>query len=63
MLNWYAFVDRFAHRISSLEKKALTEAKRLVNRSSHLSDDARLVAAVGGNVYPHANLARIGIDR
>jgi enoyl-CoA hydratase/carnithine racemase len=40
-----AFVDRFAHRIASFEKKALTEAKRLVNRSSLLPDDARLVAA------------------
>jgi hypothetical protein len=26
------FVDRFALRIASFEKKALTEAKRLVNR-------------------------------
>jgi len=39
------FVDRFARRIASFEKKALTEAKRLVNRSSRLPDDARLVAA------------------
>jgi enoyl-CoA hydratase/carnithine racemase len=30
------FVDRFARRIASFEKKALTEAKRLVNRSSLL---------------------------
>ena len=40
------FVARFAHRIASCEKKALTEAKRLVNRSSILPDDAHLVAAV-----------------
>ena len=39
------FVDRFARRIASFEKKALTEAKRLVNRSSILPDDARLAAA------------------
>ena len=39
------FVDRFARRIASFEKKALTEAKRLVNRSSLLPDDASLVAA------------------
>ena len=39
------FVDRFAHRIASFEKKALIEAKRLVNRSSLLPDDARLAAA------------------
>jgi enoyl-CoA hydratase/carnithine racemase len=39
------FVDKFARRIASFEKKALTEAKRLVNRSSRLPDDARLVAA------------------
>ena len=39
------FVDGFARRIASFEKKALTEAKRLVNRSSLLPDDASLVAA------------------
>ena len=39
------FVDRFARRIASFEKKALTEAKRLVNRSSRLPDDAHIVAA------------------
>jgi enoyl-CoA hydratase/carnithine racemase len=39
------FVDRFARRITSFEKKALTEAKRLVNRSSLLPDDAQLAAA------------------
>lgn len=39
------FVDRLAHRIASFEKKALTEAKRLVNRSSILPHDAHLVAA------------------
>jgi len=39
------FVDRFARRIASFEKKALIEAKRLVNRSSLLPDDARLAAA------------------
>src|SRR5215472_74384 len=39
------FVDRFARRIASFEKKALTEAKRLVNRSSRLPDDDRFVAA------------------
>jgi enoyl-CoA hydratase/carnithine racemase len=39
------FVDRFARRIASFEKKVLTEAKRLVNRSSVLPDDASLVAA------------------
>jgi hypothetical protein len=51
------FVDRFARRIASFEKKVLTEAKRLVNRSSLLPDDAHLVA-VGEDVSPHANLAR-----
>jgi enoyl-CoA hydratase/carnithine racemase len=40
------FVDRFARRIAFFEKKALTEAKRLVNRSSLLADDASLAAAV-----------------
>jgi enoyl-CoA hydratase/carnithine racemase len=39
------FLDRFARRIASFEKKALTGAKRLVNRSSLLPDDARLAAA------------------
>jgi enoyl-CoA hydratase/carnithine racemase len=39
------FVDRLARRIASFEKKALTEAKRLVNQSSILPDDAHLVAA------------------
>ena len=39
------FVDRFARRIASFEKKALTEAKRLVNRSSRLPDDAHIVVA------------------
>jgi enoyl-CoA hydratase/carnithine racemase len=39
------FVDRFARRIASFEKKALTEAKRLVNRSSRLPDDDRFAAA------------------
>ena len=39
------FVDKFARRIASFEKKALTEAKRLVNRSSSLPDDAHVVAA------------------
>jgi enoyl-CoA hydratase/carnithine racemase len=39
------FVDRFARRIASFEKKALTEAKRLVNRSSLLPGSAHLVAA------------------
>jgi enoyl-CoA hydratase/carnithine racemase len=39
------FVDKFARRIAFFEKKALTEAKRLVNRSSLLPDDARLAAA------------------
>lgn len=39
------FVDRFAPKIASFEKKALMEAKRLVNRSSLLPDDARLAAA------------------
>jgi enoyl-CoA hydratase/carnithine racemase len=39
------FVDRFARRIASFEKKALAEAKRLVNRSSLLPDDAHFVAA------------------
>jgi len=38
------FVDRFARRIASFEKKALTEAKRLVNRSSLIPDDTRLAA-------------------
>jgi enoyl-CoA hydratase/carnithine racemase len=39
------FVDRFARRVASFEKKALTEAKRLVNRSSRLPDDDRFAAA------------------
>jgi enoyl-CoA hydratase/carnithine racemase len=39
------FVDRFARRISSFDKEALTEAKKLVNRSSRLADDALLDAA------------------
>jgi hypothetical protein len=43
--NWMIFVDRFARRIASFDKKVLTEAKRLVNRSSPMPDDARLVAA------------------
>ena len=51
------FVDRFARRIASFEKKALIEAKRLVNRSSLLPDDAQSCCS-GGNVYPHANMAR-----
>ena len=45
------FVDRFARRIASFEKKALTEAKRLVNRSSLLPDDASLAAA--GETFIH----------
>jgi hypothetical protein len=45
------FVDRFSRRIASFEKKALTEAKRLVNRSSLLPDDASLVAA--GETFIH----------
>ena len=39
------FVDRFARRIASFEKKVLTEAKKLVNRSSLLPDDAYIAAA------------------
>lgn len=39
------FVDRFARRIASFDKKVLTEAKRLVNRMSRLPNDAQLVAA------------------
>lgn len=39
------FVDRFARRVSSFDKEALTEAKRQVNRASRLPDDAQLVAA------------------
>jgi hypothetical protein len=39
------FVDIFDRRISSFDKEALTEAKRLVNRASRLPDDAQLVAA------------------
>ena len=39
------FVDRFARRVSSFDKEALTEAKRQVNRASRLADDAQLVAA------------------
>jgi enoyl-CoA hydratase/carnithine racemase len=39
------FVDRFARRIASFERKALTEAKRLVNQSSLLPYDAHLLAA------------------
>lgn len=39
------FVDRFARRIASFDKEVLTEAKRLVNRTSRLPDDAQLVAA------------------
>src|SRR5690349_16050244 len=37
--------------IASFEKKAITEAKRLVNRSSLLPDDASLVAA--GETFIH----------
>jgi enoyl-CoA hydratase/carnithine racemase len=40
-----AFVDKFARRIASFDKEALTEAKRLVNRTSRLADDAQLAAA------------------
>jgi enoyl-CoA hydratase/carnithine racemase len=40
-----AFVDRFARRIASFDKEALTEAKRLINRASILPDDAQLAAA------------------
>jgi hypothetical protein len=36
---------RFARRISSFDKDALTEAKKLVNRSFRLADDALLDAA------------------
>jgi enoyl-CoA hydratase/carnithine racemase len=39
------FVDKFARRIAFFDKDALTEAKRLVNRASHLPDDSQLVAA------------------
>ena len=39
------FVDRFARRVSSFDKEALTEAKRLVNRAFRLPDDAELVDA------------------
>jgi enoyl-CoA hydratase/carnithine racemase len=39
------FVDRFARRISSFDKEALAEAKRLVNRASSLPDNEQLVAA------------------
>ena len=39
------FVDRFARRVSSFDKEALTEAKRLVNRGSLLVDDAQFIAA------------------
>jgi enoyl-CoA hydratase/carnithine racemase len=39
------FVDRYARRISSFDKEALTEAKRLVNRGCLLVDDAEFIAA------------------
>ena len=39
------FVDGFARRVASYEKKTLMEAKRLVNRSSILPDDAHFVSA------------------
>ena len=39
------FVDRFARRISSFDKEALTESKRLVNRASRLPDNEQLVDA------------------
>jgi enoyl-CoA hydratase/carnithine racemase len=39
------FVDRFARRIASFDKEVLIEAKRLVNRSSCLPDDAQIIAA------------------
>ena len=39
------FVDRFARRISSFDKEALTESKRLFNRASRLSDNEQLVDA------------------
>jgi enoyl-CoA hydratase/carnithine racemase len=39
------FVDRFARRVSSYDKEALAEAKRLVNRASSLPDNEQLVAA------------------
>ena len=39
------FVDRFARRVSSFDKEALTEAKRLINRASRLPDDAQLADA------------------
>jgi enoyl-CoA hydratase/carnithine racemase len=43
------FVDRFARRVSSFDKEALTEAKKQVNRASRLPDDAQLVA--GGTAF------------
>ena len=39
------FVDGFARRVASYEKKALMKAKWLVNRSSILPDDAHFVSA------------------
>jgi enoyl-CoA hydratase/carnithine racemase len=39
------FVDRIARRVSSYDKEALAEAKRLVNRASSLPDNEQLVAA------------------
>jgi hypothetical protein len=39
------FVDRFARWVSSFDKEALTEDKRLVNRSSCFPENAQLAAA------------------
>ena len=39
---------QYCSRIASFEKRAPTEAKRLVNRSSLLPDDARILARQGG---------------
>jgi len=48
------FVDRFARRIASFEKKALTEAETSQPIVSH---SRRCSSCCWGNVYPHANLA------
>jgi enoyl-CoA hydratase/carnithine racemase len=39
------FVDKFARRIASFDKRALMEGKRLINQSSAFPNDANLIAA------------------
>jgi len=66
------FVDGIARRVASYEKKTLMEAKRLVNRSSILPDDAHFVSA--GETFirmqtwletrsPIANLVERGLQK